>query len=71
MANDARANYYTPVFQGRLEYFPQTRIGISLAAGYELVSKTALINDWILGNGTEKRARLDKFYLEPTVSLYF
>lgn len=63
ISRDASANYVTPVVHARLEYRAQARLGLSVAAGYDLKSKVASsVDDW---------AELDKFYFEPAVSLFF
>jgi hypothetical protein len=68
--------YITPTVMFRLEYSPQPRIGISISGGYDLKTQSAkgsattgLVDSDIYG--TTEKARLDKFYLEPSVSVYF
>ncbi len=56
--------YYTPMASFRVEYRPQARIGISLAGNYDFHNEPA--KPWGI-----KGALLDKFSLEPTLSVYF
>lgn len=62
-------SYVTPTVLARVEYHPQQRIGISVAAGYDLTTKPAVNDDW-LATGL-KTAELQHFYFEPSVSVYF
>ena len=62
----ADVSYYTPTAQVRLEYRPQSRVGVSIAAGYDLQTKTATRLFKSI-----KAARLNKLSFEPSVSLYF
>lgn len=62
---DGKTMYYTPMLSLRAEYRPQSRIGLSLSANYDIASKTAKSWDIV------EVARLNRFYLEPTLSVYF
>lgn len=74
ISGDASGKYSTPTISTRFEYFIQSRVGISLAGGYDFNSKSAKERTNFLGEGSgtdNKRVKLDRFYLEPTISLYF
>lgn len=66
----AKTSYITPCVQLRVEYFLQERVGVSLSGGYDFITKPAkqLERDEVTKS---KRVELDKFYFEPTVSIYF
>ena len=62
----ADVNYYTPTIQARVEYRLQSRVGVSIAAGYDFTAKVGT-NKYDGG----KTVRLGKLSFEPSVSLYF
>ncbi len=70
-------NYITPTLQFRAEYLPQSRIGISISAGYDLINKESRqyerldYQTGISNKEVSHRAKLDKFYIEPSISVYF
>lgn len=64
------ASYVTPLFHARLEYVLQRRIGLSLAANYDLNGKTISGMSWIGGGGVQL-LRLTRFSLEPSLAIYF
>lgn len=69
---DVRTTYLTPTAQFRLEFRPQSRVGVSLSGGYDFTNKSAQRNmHWTNPPGVLEYARLNKFYLEPTISVYF
>lgn len=70
ISGGAEASYLTPFIQLRAEYFLQERVGLSLSGSYDFIAKTAKRAE---PDGITKsnRFRLDKFYFEPTISLYF
>ena len=66
--NSDRDSYVAPLLHGRIEYLMQGRIGLSLAANYDLNQKTFLgvplfSNIPVL--------RLDTFSIEPSITIYF
>lgn len=66
------AGYISPSMQVRGEYFPQERIGLSLAATYDMLNKTATsesVSEAV--RRTRNMAKLGKISVESSVSLYF
>ncbi|HBB65864.1 MAG: hypothetical protein A2X28_03540 [Elusimicrobia bacterium GWA2_56_46] len=66
----AKVSYITPCVQLRTEYFLQDRVGISLSGNYDFTSKPARQTERD-GLTKSNRVELDKFSLEPSISLYF
>lgn len=72
-------NYSTPAVQTRLEYYPQKRIGLSVSANYDVLNEARRYpNPQVpeFPNALNLPAHpkvtiLDKFYVEPSISLYF
>lgn len=68
-------SYTTPSIQIRTEYFLQDRVGLSFSANYDFVSKPAKISglNGYIPNGLaiSKRGELNRFSIEPSISLYF
>lgn len=67
--NSDRDSYTSPVVHARLEYRLQRRIGLSLAANYDLTTKTFDGMRW-LGEGVPL-LKLSRFYVEPSLAIYF
>ena len=68
----ANVDYLTPTFSARLEFRPQSRIGVSLGLGYDMTSKSAdSLLDGYSESSRTNRARLSTLYVEPSVSVYF
>ncbi|OGR40584.1 MAG: hypothetical protein A2X29_09750 [Elusimicrobia bacterium GWA2_64_40] len=68
----AKTTYYTPTVFFRLEFLPQSRIGLSVSAFYDFIAKTATQNiDWATPPVVARGAKLNKFSIEPTLSVYF
>lgn len=65
------ASYTTPTFMAGVEFRPQQRIGITLSAGYDLKSETAIGDLWGAGDQPFNIVRLPHFYIEPSLALYF
>lgn len=70
LSGDTSVNYITPTLQARMEYRLQSRIGISISAGYDLLAKVADTPSYSSAQFI-KWARLSKLSFEPSVSLYF
>ena len=62
---EGKTTYYAPTVSFRGEFRPQARVGLSLSCNYDLNRKPALMQ------GSAKGALLNKFYLEPALSVYF
>lgn len=72
ISGGAKVSYTTPTINARLEFKPQSRIGLSIAGGYDLKNKASTNKeDGVTDASTSRRVRLDKFYIEPTLSFYF
>lgn len=68
----AKTTYYTPTVFFRLEFLPQARIGLSVAALYDFAAKTATQNiSWATPPAVAQGAKLNKLSIEPTLSVYF
>lgn len=67
--DSGKVRYTTPTFLVRGGFHPQERIGIELSAGYDLTTKGAVKDEFVLGK--INTARLRHFYLEPSFSFYF
>jgi hypothetical protein len=68
ISGEGSTRYATPTLLARLEFHPQERLGISLAAGYDTTAKTATT---YTVNSYFKTTRLQQFYIEPSIALYF
>jgi len=71
ITGSAKGNYLTPTIHARIEFLPQSRIGVSLAGGYDLSREAAYATTPYGSGPANKCARLNRFYLEPAFSLYF
>ena len=67
--NSDRDSYTSPMVHARLEYRLQRRIGLSLAANYDFMTKTLDGMRWS-GEGVPL-LRLSRFYIEPSLAIYF
>lgn len=67
--NSDRDSYTSPMMHARLEYRLQRRIGLSLAANYDLTAKTFEGMRW-MGEGVPL-LKLSRFYFEPSLAIYF
>lgn len=66
----ADAGYATPTVQLRSEYFLQQRLGISLAANYDLAAKTAT-KIYVTQQRSYRVVKLSKLSVESSLSVYF
>jgi len=66
--NSDRDSYTSPLLHTRLEYILQGRIGLSLAANYDLTRKTFF---GVPAFGDVPLLKLDAFSVEPSLSIYF
>ncbi len=68
----AKTTYHTPTAFIRLEFLPQSRIGISISGSYDLYGQPAKQKlGWLNPPLTIKGGKLNKFSIEPTLSVYF
>lgn len=67
----AKSTYVTPTINARIEFLPQSRIGVSLAGYYDFTSKAAVERSMHSSITKNRRAELNKFYIESTLSVYF
>jgi len=68
--NAGHDSYGTPVVHARLEYLLQRRIGLSVAANYNLNRKVISSMRWMGGDGVQL-LKLNSFALEPSLAIYF
>jgi len=68
--NAGHDSYGTPVIHARLECLLQRRIGLSLAANYNLNGKVISSMRWMGSDGVQL-LKLNSFALEPSLAIYF
>lgn len=68
----AKTTYYTPTVLFRTELLPQSRVGLSVSVLYDFIAKSAKQNIiWATPPVVVEGAKLNKFSIEPTLSVYF